>query len=100
MGGMKAMKRVSLIARNKRAKATVYHGRKTKTVGGLTKKDLIKNKSGKIVSRKASSAARRRFANTLGRWNAAVKQARKALGMSGFIAVKGKTAQGKKLYAK
>merc|ERR1719456_959920 len=68
MKAMKAMKRVSVIAKNKRAKSTVFHGHKTKTVGGLTKSDLFKNKRGKIVSKKASLGAKRRFAKTLGEW--------------------------------
>merc|ERR1712093_88531 len=100
MKAMKAMKRVSIIAKNKRAKATVFHGHKTKTVGGLTKSDLFKNKRGRIVSRKQSFGAKKRFAKTLGGWNTAVMKARKALSLKGFVAVNGKTAQGRALYAK
>merc|ERR1712224_358615 len=100
MRAMKAMRRVSMIARNLRAKATVFHGHKTKTTGGLTRADLIKNRQGKIVSRKRSLGARRRFAQTLGGWMAAVKKARKALNLNGFIAVNGNTAEGRALYAK
>ena len=44
----------------------VWHGLLAKTTGGLTKKDLIKNKRGKIVSRKKSSQAA--SANNLGSW--------------------------------
>lgn len=40
----------------------VYEGRALKTRGGLTRKDLKKSKSGKIVSRKASDASKRTFA--------------------------------------
>merc|ERR1719440_1511218 len=107
---MKAMKRVSVIAKNKRAKSTVFHGHKTKTVGGLTKSDLFKNKRGKIVSKKASLGAKRRFAKTLGGWTTALSKARKAvngksaqgraLNVKGFVAVNGKSAQGRALYAK
>merc|ERR1712139_224160 len=97
---MKAMKRVSIIARNKRAKVTVFHGHKTKTVSGLTKSDLFKNKRGRIVSRKQSFSAKKRFANTLGAWNAAFMKARKALNLKGFVACNGRTAQGRALYAK
>merc|ERR1719456_2081100 len=97
---MKAMKRVSIIAKNKRAKVTVFHGHKTKTLSGLTKADLFKNKRGRIVSRKASFSAKRRFAKTLGAWNDAFMKARKALNLKGFVACNGKTAQGRALYAK
>merc|ERR1712196_53960 len=85
------------IAKNKRAKATVFHGHKTKTVGGLTKSDLFKNKRGRIVSRKQSLGAKRRFAQTLGGWTTALSKARKALNVKGFVAVNGKSAQGRGL---
>merc|ERR550519_1065308 len=49
----KAMK-VSKIAKGKRAKSSVFRGRKAKTSGGLKKQDLIKSKSGKVVSKKMS----------------------------------------------
>ena len=100
MKAMKAMKRVSIVAKNKRAKVTVFHGHKTKTTGGLTKADLFKNKRGKIVSRKQSFGAKKRFSNTLGPWIAALTKARKALNVKGFVACNGKTAQGRALYAK
>merc|ERR1711869_186806 len=46
MKAMKAMKKkaVSKIAKSKNAKAVVFHGTKEKTLSGLTKADLIKNK--------------------------------------------------------
>lgn len=34
------------------SRAQVFHGNAKKTTGGLTKKDLVKNKHGRIVSRK------------------------------------------------
>merc|ERR1711972_379825 len=77
MKAMKAMrqsmkaKRVSVIAKGKRAKSAVFAGRKEKTVGGLRKDALKKN-----------------------------SKARKALGLTGFVPVGGKTAAGKALYAK
>jgi hypothetical protein len=37
-------------------KAQVYHGTAMKTSGGLTKKDLMKTKAGRIVSRKKHAA--------------------------------------------
>ena len=43
--------------------AKVWHGTLKKTPSGLTKKDLMKNKRGKIVSKKKHNLAKRR--NTL-----------------------------------
>ncbi len=39
----------------------VWNGSLKMTSGGLTKKDLKKNKQGNIVSKKASAAAKKRF---------------------------------------
>ena len=39
----------------------VYEGRAQMTAGGLKKKDLKRSKTGKIVSRRASKAAKRNF---------------------------------------
>merc|ERR1712066_1073840 len=98
---MKKVKKVSIIARGRAAKAAVFKGKKAKTVGGLTKATLVKSKSGKIVSKAASVRAKAAFAKSpLKKWGDAVKQARKALGIKGFCAVGGKSAQGKALYAK
>merc|ERR1719269_408092 len=81
MKAMKAMKKksVSKVAKGVMAKAMVLRGSKEKTVGGLTAKDLTKNKFGKIVSKKQSANAKRRFKTTLGPWSQAVQKARKAL---------------------
>merc|ERR1712008_270810 len=101
MNAMKKVKKVSIIARGKFAKAAVFNGKKAKTVGGLTKDTLTKSKSGKIVSKAASTRAKKAFAQSaLKTWCDAVKQARKEMGVKGFCAVNGKTAQGKALYAK
>merc|ERR1712146_645274 len=95
----KAKKRVSKIARGKMSKAVVFRGNKEKTVSGLKKSDLIKSKRGKIVSKKASAAGKRAFAFVRS-WNQAVMKARKALNLKGFVAINGKTAQGKAVFAK
>merc|ERR1712039_431276 len=92
-------KRVSKIAKGKMMRAVVFRGQKEKTKTGLTKAHLVKNKNGKIVSKKASAAGKKNYKNIQG-WTKAVQQAKKALGLSGFCAVGGKTAQGKALYAK
>ena len=47
-----------------RAKALVWKGKLKKTPSGLTKKDLVKNKYGKIVSRKKHSLGRKMATNT------------------------------------
>merc|ERR1719454_151126 len=91
MKAMKAMKKtVSKIAKGQMAKAMVLRGSKEKTVGGLTAKDLTKNKFGKIVSKKRSAFAKK------SPWIQAVAKARKALKITGFAAIK----KGTPLYAK
>ena len=89
---MKAMKkkRVSKIAAGKMRKVMVLRGSKEKTVGGLTAKDLIKNKRGKVVSKKMHARGNKHP------WMQAVVKARKALKITGFAAVK----KGTPLYAK
>merc|ERR1740116_658058 len=100
MKAMKAMK-VSKVAKGKNARAAVFRGGKEKTSSGMTKDKLVKSKSGKIVSKAASAKSKKAWATSpLKKWNEACKQARKALGVKGFVAVGGKTAQGKALYAK
>mmetsp|Transcript_1851 Transcript_1851/g.4735 ORF Transcript_1851/g.4735 Transcript_1851/m.4735 type:complete len:127 (+) Transcript_1851:69-449(+) len=97
---MKA-KRVSKIAKGKLAKAVVLRGSKEKTSGGLTKDMLFKNKRGKVVSKKASAVAKKRFSTSaFKKWTESIVSARKALNVTGFVAVNGKTAQGKAIYAK
>merc|ERR1712157_452882 len=99
--GMKKAMKKSKIGKGKLAKALVLRGAREKTVGGLTKAQLTKNKSGKVVSKKASERAKKNFANSaLSKWNKALKAAKKELGITGFVAVGGKTAQGRALYAK
>merc|ERR1711896_4831 len=81
---MKAMKKktVSKIARGIAAKAMVLRGTKEKTVGGMTAKDLFKNKRGRIVSKKRSAFAKK------SPWIAAVAKGRKALKITGFAVIK------------
>merc|ERR1711934_137282 len=88
-------KRVSKIAHGKRAKSSVFRGTKVKTGGGLQKKDLVRNKQGKVVSRKASEAGKKRYRkNGLHKWTEATNKARRALGIKGFCPIGGKTAKG------
>merc|ERR1712085_231875 len=96
----KAMKK-SVIAKGKMAKAMVLRGSKEETSGGLKKDSLRKNKDGKIVSKKASDLAKKRYVGSaLQKWFKACQAARKVLGLKGFQPVGGKTAQGRALYAK
>merc|ERR1711871_1219821 len=96
---MKKAKRVSTIAKGPRARSVVFRGTKVKTQSGLTKAALTVSSTGKIVSKKASAAGKKAYANIKG-WNKAVATAKKALSLTGFVAVNGKTSQGKALYAK
>merc|ERR1711907_306931 len=95
---MKAMKKktISKVAKGKYRKAVVFRGGKEKTSGGMTKSDLIKNKAGKVVSKKMSAAAKKRFSTTIKGWLEAVQKARKELGVKGFVAIK----KGSALYKK
>lgn len=52
MGGAKRVPRVG-------TRAQVWHGTAHHTSGGLTRNDLKKNKHGRIVSRRASSAGKK-----------------------------------------
>merc|ERR1719330_2119261 len=95
------VKRTSILGKKRWAKAQVFRGRKQKTQGGLTKDTLTNSKTGKIVSKSRSALGKKRWASSaLKRWIDAVKQARKALKVTGFCAVGGKTANGKAVYAK
>merc|ERR1711937_1017919 len=92
MKAMKAMKKkhVSKIARGSFSKVLVLRGSKEKTIGGLSAKDLVKNKRGRVVSKKQNARGNKNP------WMKAVVQARKALKITGFAAAK----KGTPLYAK
>merc|ERR1712023_408236 len=97
MKGMKAMKakKVSKIAKGKYAKAVVFRGGKEKTASGLKKSDLMKSKTGKLVSKKSHAAGKKAYKNIKG-WTDAVQKARNELGVKGFVAIK----KGSALYKK
>ena len=48
-----------MIEKTNGSRAEVWHGTAKKTVGGLTKSDLLMNKHGRIVSRKKHNTAKR-----------------------------------------
>ena len=82
------------MARRVRVRGTrrqVWAGTRQKTMSGLDKTMFMKNKNGKIVSRKKHALGKRQFKNIRG-WTQAVSKARKALGITGFCAVKKGTA--------
>merc|ERR1712083_349959 len=91
-----AMK-VSKIARGRYARVQVFRGSKVKTVGGLTKDKLTKNKNGRVVSKKRSANAK---SGKQAKWTRAVVAARKALGIRGFRAIGGKSKEGQALLKK
>merc|ERR1719359_362497 len=68
----------------------VWNGTKQKVRGTkLTKKDLMKNKNGKIISKKKHQAGKRAYKrNGLAKWNKAMMAARKKLGITGFVPIK------------
>merc|ERR550537_1441588 len=99
MKAMKKKKTVSKIARGRFAKVLVFRGTKEKTVGGLKADMLIKNKHGKVVSKRRSAAGKRSYAN-IKPWVEALMSARKALHVQGFHSINGKSLQGKALYFK
>ena len=78
----------------------VFKGRAERMPSGLKKSDLIENpKTGRIVSKKKSVAAKARYnqnGNKLKMWNAAVQQARADLDVEGFVALR----KGTDLYKK
>jgi len=74
----------------------VWNGSKVYTKGGLTKKDLKLNKRGKVVSKKQAAKGKKLWNGGLKKWCAAVEQARKEMGITGFCAIKKGTPYYKK----
>merc|ERR1719443_1358309 len=86
----RAMKK-SIVAKGRFAKVMVFKGSKVRTTGGLKKDSLIKNKNGRVVSKKASLKGKKN------KWIAACTKARAALKVKGFAVIGGKTSAGKAL---
>jgi len=74
----------------KMARAVAFRGGDTNGLTRLGKDDLIKNSYGKIVSKKASEAAKKKIKDNAGfsKWTQSVKRAREELGLTGFVPVK------------
>merc|ERR1712083_425748 len=100
--GYPAMARKSIVAKGPRMRAAVFAGTKHHTASGHKKSDLKKNKRGKIVTKAASAAGKKAYKNIAG-WTAAVKKAKAALKVKGFVAPKKGTAlykKAKEIYSK
>tara|TARA_B100001093_G_scaffold459144_1_gene472067 strand:+ start:1079 stop:1438 length:360 start_codon:yes stop_codon:yes gene_type:complete len=85
---------MNAVAQGKNGKLEVFHNKAFKTRGGLTKKDLMKNKHGRIVSRKASAAAKKKFKRS--DVKAALSRGRKALAKKVGHSMEGKKKSHKK----
>lgn len=81
----------------RRAMAIAFQGGDAEGATRLRKGDLMRNSQGRIVSKKASEAAKKRYADGgAAKWLEAVKRARLELNVEGFVPAKKGTA----LYAK
>merc|ERR1719219_1359031 len=87
------------IARGRLAKAQVLAGKYEKTVGGVRAEGLMRNKRGKVVSKRQSARGKLMYKNVKD-WVEAVMTARTALHCTGFVAINGQSLQGKALYIK
>merc|ERR1711981_15534 len=74
----------------------VWNGSKTYTKGGLTKSNLMVNKNGRLMSKKAHANGKKAFAGVKS-WNVALSKARKELGITGFVKIN-RGEMGVKLY--
>merc|ERR1711862_919278 len=70
------------------AKGIAFRGGNSVGANKLKKADLLKSKSGRIVSKVKSMLAKKRYASGVGKWTKAVQKARKEMGVTGFVAIK------------
>merc|ERR1712039_683831 len=99
MGKSMKAKRVSVVAKGRLAKSLVFKGAKERTQSGLRKDSLMKNRRGKVVSKRASAHGKRMYKNVED-WTEAFMEARTTLRTNGFVAINGKSVFGKALYVK
>merc|ERR1719229_1332701 len=79
----------SLFRRKNWAKRLVFLGKKAKTNTGLFKRDLIRNKRGKVVSKRKSAIGLRRYhENHIDLWTEAMMEARADQDCSGMVLCK------------
>merc|ERR1712072_447612 len=90
MKAMKARKAMKKKVSARLAKRHAFFGKIAKTATGLSKSDLVKNKHGKIVSKKKSAKGKKNS------WIIACNKARAALKIKGFVVIK----KGTPLYKK
>jgi len=91
----------SIIAHRQTEMDEVFNGAKAITKSGLTKKDLVKNKRGKVVTIKQSEAGKRHFQSSgMMGFRTAVDDARKELKIVGWCPVGGPSARGTALLKK
>lgn len=91
--GKSATKKAMKVMKEKRkskvgTKSQVLKGLKVKTRGGLLAADLMKNKSGKVVSAKMHAIGKKAYEKNIQKWMCACTKARNELGLVGFVAVK------------
>merc|ERR1719433_1020549 len=98
MKGMKA-KCAPKVATGRYAKAMVIAGSRERTVGGIRAEGLMRNKRGRIVSKRRNAHGKRMYRNVES-WIEAVLAARAALHCKGLVVINGRTLLGKALYAK
>ncbi len=60
---------------------------RSKTFSGMEATDLMKSKTGRIVTKKSHAAGKKAYVYIKG-WTTAEQKARRALGVKGFLAVK------------
>merc|ERR1712167_371828 len=89
--GITKMAKTTRKVRANGSRVKVMNGSAKHTVGGLTKAQLKKNKSGKYVSKKASARGKQN------KWAKACAKARKQLKIKGFVLIN-RGAVGKALY--
>lgn len=87
----KISKKISKIG----SRSDVLLGKKERTRTGIKQHDLMKNKEGKVVSKRKSALGKRNFVH-VAKWISACVQARSELGLVGFVAVR----KGSSLYNK
>jgi hypothetical protein len=87
-GAMRSMKVMKKKKSTIGSKSQVLKGKRIKTKGGMKAADLMKNKKGKVVSKRRHAVGKAAYAKNLAAWVNAFSQARKELGLTGFVAIK------------
>eukprot|EP00929_Paragymnodinium_shiwhaense_P006757 TRINITY_DN110717_c0_g1_i1.p1 TRINITY_DN110717_c0_g1~~TRINITY_DN110717_c0_g1_i1.p1 ORF type:complete len:278 (-),score=101.69 TRINITY_DN110717_c0_g1_i1:146-979(-) len=89
------------MATGRRGRMRVIRGTAEQTPGYLRKEDFTVNKQGRYVAKVASSIAKKRYVGSaFEKWTNAIKQAKIAMCITGFVPVGGPTPEGQALYKK